>query len=77
MGKGSLVGAGLCIWDMGIFKNFPIDERWRLQFRAEFFNAFNLANFTKPSASFSGAAFGSMTGARDLRIGQLALKLVF
>jgi hypothetical protein len=69
MGKGCLVGAGLFIWDMGIFKNFPI--------RAEFFNAFNLANFINPSASFSGAAFGGMTGATDSRIGQLALKRVF
>ena len=32
-------------WDIGIQKNFPIQERTRLQFRLDMFNAFNHTNF--------------------------------
>jgi hypothetical protein len=31
--------------DFGLFKDFPINERYRLQFRSEFFNAFNTPQF--------------------------------
>jgi hypothetical protein len=77
VGKDALVGPGSFTWDMGIFKNFPIRERYRLQFRAEFFNAFNHANFANPSSSVNAGAFGSITSAADPRIGQMALKFVF
>src|SRR5262249_28722996 len=39
--KGSLIGPGSFTWDMGLFKNFSLAGRGRLQFRAEFFNVFN------------------------------------
>ena len=38
---------------MGLDKNFSITERWRLQFRAEFFNVFNRANFMDDGASLT------------------------
>ena len=60
-----------------MFKRFPITERWSLQFRAEFFNIFNRANLSDPGTSLSGAGFGAIFGARDPRIGQLALKVNF
>jgi hypothetical protein len=62
---------------MGFFKNIPIHERWRLQFRGELFNIFNRVNFNDPTTSVSAAGFGSIRGAADPRIGQLALKLLF
>jgi hypothetical protein len=77
VGKGALVGPGLVTWDMGVFKNFPFGERYRIQVRAEFFNIFNRANFNNPSNSVSAGAFGSITSAGDPRIGQVALKIVF
>ena len=81
-GKADLRFPGQAIWDMGFFKNFPIHERLRLQFRAEFFNIFNRVNFTQPNQSnqvdtVSSAGFGSIRAANDPRIGQLALKLFF
>src|SRR5262249_48196340 len=75
--KGSLIGPGSFTWDMGVFKNFAITEHAKLQFRAEFFNIFNHANFNTPNANISAAAFGSINGAGDPRIGQLALKIIF
>jgi hypothetical protein len=63
--------------DFGIFKRFPITERIGVQFRAEFFNIFNRANFNNPGASVTAAGFGSILSAADPRIGQLALKLLF
>jgi hypothetical protein len=77
MAKGTLRGPGLFNWDMGLFKRFPIRERWSLQFRAEFFNTFNRVNLNNPVSSVSAGGFGSITSARDPRIGQLALKLFF
>jgi hypothetical protein len=77
MAKGTLRGPGLFNWDMGVFKRFPIRERWSLQFRAEFFNAFNRVNLNNPVSSVSAGGFGSINSARDPRIGQLALKLLF
>lgn len=32
-------------WDMSLFKNIPMGERYSIQLRLEAFNAFNHANF--------------------------------
>lgn len=42
-------GPGIQTADLSLFKNFKFTERWLLQFRAEFFNAFNHPNFANPS----------------------------
>lgn len=76
--KGSLRGPGYFNWDMAVFKSFALhSERVRLQFRAEYFNIFNRANFNDPSNSFIGSGFGQIVNAQDPRIGQLSLKLTF
>ena len=70
-------GPGLNNWDMALFKTTRITERIGLDFRAEFFNVFNHAQFNNPVGDFSSPNFGEVTSARDPRIGQLALKLHF
>lgn len=40
---------GLENWNMGLFKSFPITERYGLQFRAEAFNVWNHPNWNNPS----------------------------
>jgi hypothetical protein len=40
-----LRGPGLANVDAGFFKTIPVREQLQLQFRAEFFNFFNRANF--------------------------------
>jgi hypothetical protein len=81
-------GPGLNQWNMAIHRIIPIRERASLEFRVEFFNTFNHAQFvtttgqltsgTLTSAGqFNSATFGDALGARDPRIGQMALKLSF
>ena len=77
VGKGMLRGPDLLNWDTGLFKEFAVRERVRLQFRAEFFNTANRKNFNNPNVTQSAGGFGSITSAQDPRIGQLALKLLF
>jgi Carboxypeptidase regulatory-like domain len=74
------VGPGIFNSDMTLSKNTKIRETMQLQFRAEAFNVFNHAQFMNPNGNFnnSGAGgFGFVTSARDPRIMQVALKLLF
>jgi len=45
LGNYSNFGPGLYNVDFGLFKDFPINERYRVQFRTEFFNMFNTPQF--------------------------------
>jgi hypothetical protein len=63
--------------DISLFKNIPLRERWMLQFRSEFFNAFNNVNFGRPGASINGANFGVVRAAGRGREIQFALRLQF
>jgi len=69
-------GPGINNWDLALHKDTRIKERAALEFRAEFFNVFNHVQFTNPDGDVNGN-IGLITGARDGRIGQLALKLSF
>jgi hypothetical protein len=75
--KGALRGPGLFNTDLGVFKNFSIKERLKIQFRAEFFDIFNRVNFNGPGTAVNSGSFGNILSARDPRIGQLALKVLF
>jgi hypothetical protein len=48
-----------------------------LQFRAEFFNAFNHVQFNNPDGSINDSTFGVVSSAGNPRIGQVAVKLIF
>ncbi len=50
LGRDTLIGPGLATWDFSLLKDTPIRERANLQFRAEFFNILNRANFNTPNA---------------------------
>ncbi|MCL5742806.1 MAG: carboxypeptidase regulatory-like domain-containing protein, partial [Acidobacteria bacterium] len=68
---------GLVDFDFSLIKNTQIHERFKLQFRAEAFNAFNNTNFGAPGQSAGSKGFGVISSAGDARILQLALKLIF
>lgn len=76
-GRNILRGPRFFNTDLGVVKNTKVTERLNVQFRGEFFNAFNNVNFTQPNANRSSAQFGRITSALDPRILQLALRLQF
>ena len=92
LGRNTYYGPGLTSWDMGMFKEFRFRERFGVQFRAEFFNIFNHANFDNPGGTGTGASitsnmsvgqgnFGVLSRTNpaggDPRIIQFGLKLAF
>ena len=78
MGGGNFKAPNQYNWDMSLAKIIPIQESRSLQFRAEFFNAFNHPEFGVPNISANSATFGQIiTMAASPRIVQLALKFLF
>jgi len=76
-GRNVVRGPGIETVDLSLFKSFPLTERVRLQFRAEFFNLLNHANFGLPEHDLQSPAFGQILQAAPPRLLQLALKVIF
>lgn len=76
-GRNVVEGPGLNVWDFSALKNFRVTESKTLQFRAEFFNVFNHANFGLPNNDISSPNFGVIQSAANPRLIQLALKFLF
>ena len=70
-------GPGTNNWDLAVQKNTRIHESMSIQFRAEFFNAMEHAQFGNPSGSFTSSQFGRVTSASRGRIGQMSLKFLW
>jgi hypothetical protein len=70
-------GPGINNFDVALHKSTRITENLQLELRGEFFNIFNHAQFNNPGGNFSSDNFGLVTSAREPRIGQVALKLIF
>ncbi len=76
---------GVFNMDLSAIKDTRLTEALRLQFRAEAFNWLNNVNLGLPNMGFSAgpdgrnqsAAFGTIVSARDARIVQFGLKLIF
>jgi hypothetical protein len=62
--------------DLGLQKNFALTERFKLQFRTDFINAFNHVQLNAPNTSL-GAGMGQVTSAQPSRNIQFALKLYY
>ncbi|MGC2328801.1 MAG: TonB-dependent receptor, partial [Candidatus Sulfotelmatobacter sp.] len=86
-GRNIIQGPGTQNWDISLFKFFPIREQMHVEFRAEFFNAFNHydpefsnpGNFsdTNVATEHGSSAFGFAQAAHDPRLIQFALKFYF
>lgn len=76
-----LRGDGINNWDISLFKNAVIKEGLRLQFRTEFINAFNHAQFNAPTGAGitpTSTTFGAVTSESQWsRTIQFGLKLLF
>ncbi len=59
MGRNIFRDSGYKNWDLSIFKDFKIKERFGAQFRAEFFNVLNHPSIANPYGSVSGGAGGN------------------
>jgi outer membrane receptor protein involved in Fe transport len=69
---------GVRNWDISLFKDFNLTERFRLQLRGEALNAFNTPRFGGPNTSVTSGTFGVITSqANAPRQIQLGLKLLF
>jgi hypothetical protein len=92
-GPSQFRGPGFHRLDFSLFKQFALTERFRLEFRSEFFNLTNHPNFSNPgfsgngvvaapgSLDYTSGSFGQITSTRDgqndQREIQFALKLYF
>jgi hypothetical protein len=76
-GRNLLHGPGAQTVNLSVFKNFPIRERLKLQFRFETFGLFNHTNFGNPSSTINTGSFGNITSASGNRNIQLGGKLQF
>ena len=81
-GRDVILGPKTVNFDVGLVRLFTIHEAVKLEFRGEAFNILNHANLDTTvtntiRTSLNDPAFGSITGAADPRILQLALKLLF
>jgi hypothetical protein len=90
---GTTTGPSYHRFDFSAFKNIPISERFRMEFRGEFFNIVNHPNFNAPgfggngvtaipnSTNFNNANFGAVGSTRDApnapRQIQFSLKLYY
>ena len=79
----TLRASGINNWDIALFKttNFGPDNRLGLQFRTEFFNAFNRVQFAPPNTACctsNNASFGLVNNQlNNPRLIQFALKFLF
>lgn len=56
VGRNTLRGPGFASFDLSLIKNIRIGDRHKLQFRSEFFNLFNRANFNPPASNLFDSA---------------------
>ncbi len=64
--------------DMAVFKSFPVWHENRLDFRADLFNTFNIADYATPDSGMTDSNFGQITGTvSNNRSVQVSLKYAF
>lgn len=83
LGRNTMIGPGFKNFDLALHKNTKIRENHAIQFRAEFFNAFNNVNFNNPGGTVGTGGFGRITSVRTpqgpvaARTIQFGLKYIF
>jgi hypothetical protein len=63
VGRNSIYGPGLQTLDLALAREFGLTERFKFQFRAEFFNALNHTNLGTPNRFVNTPQFGTITEA--------------
>jgi hypothetical protein len=76
--NGVLLGPGLNLWDLSAIKNIDLGGKGRsLQFRGEFFNAFNHNSFSSVGTTTDFSSYGVVLSSHDPREIQLGGKFYF
>jgi hypothetical protein len=76
-GRNSLRNPSRTNFDMGLFKQFAINERMHFEFRAEGYNVFNHTQFSGVNSTIGSPNFLYPGGAHNPRILQLGAKFFF
>jgi len=77
LGRNALRGPGINNWDLSLMKHIKVTESKYVEFRAEFFNAFNHAQFLNPDNQGTDSTFGQISFDRGQRNIQFGLKFYF
>jgi hypothetical protein len=71
-------GPGINVWDLSLAKSIPIKEATRIEFRSEFFNAFNHPQFGPPTATAGSPSLSQIFSTKlPNRQIQFSLKFLF
>ena len=76
-GTGIIRGPNLQSYDLSLAKHFAFKERFDLKLQGDFFNAFNVVNWSTLNTTQSNSNFGTISAAYPARNVQLSLKLAF
>jgi hypothetical protein len=68
---------GTIQWDMSVSRKFQFKERWKMEFRSEFFNVMNHANWNGPATGLTSSTFGQITSFGSPRLIQMSMKVYF
>ena len=74
---GGLRGPGFYNWDISVHKDFHITERFKVEFRSDFLNAFNRVNLAAPNTTVQQDNTGVINASQPARNIQFALKLYY
>jgi len=79
IGRNAFYGPHYVDFDFSLQKNFTVTESKKFQFRAEFFNLFNHANFDLPVGNLASGSVGTIIGDTNAnpRLMQLGLRFDF
>lgn len=79
-GRNTIRGPRLSNYDFSVFRNFALTERFKLEYRAEFYNLSNTPHFSNPNNTVTSGTFGIISGTLNgygNRQVQMALRLKF
>jgi hypothetical protein len=78
LGRNTFTGPSQHTFDIALSKEISLAKGLKLQSRAEFYNVFNVVNFSTPNNVVTGSGFGMITStASNSRQLQFSLKLVY
>jgi Carboxypeptidase regulatory-like domain len=78
-GRNIVVGPAYVNLDSSLAKDFSIENKWKLQVRAEAFNTSNTVHLSNPDGNFNSGTFGQISSVlpSSNRVAQLAAKFIF